>query len=854
MRSPKAVLVLLLLAMSVALPMAVTARDGASPAHVSPQIEILDPRVINATYTSRIPIIDGEVGVNEWTAAGSSSALSSARPPAWQETGANITGSGIGNDSDASHTLSVMYDEEYLYLLFNVSDDSIWVDDYPANMWLHDSIEVLIDGALDKDPDQRTDAGFQDGDTFSVPADGGDGLSYSADLLSQYARHWGRNDAWFSATTNHTTYYIVEMEIRLNSIWSPKPASTIGFDTAQNDDDDGCNTVEGRLRWQGQDGYDMARFEPAWGSLYMRTYVEADAGTPQDVVQGTVVVLDGSRSRHNHPDWATAGNYTWTLTYGGSRVTLYGERPGFRFDIPGDYTVSLSVTDGTGVHSADTVRIGVRDTEAPKANAGPDVTVDQGETVALDAGATTDNSPGFPQGANFSWTFVDNQVVHLYGAAPSYTFRNAGEIVIRLKVTDATGNGAEDTMTVTVLDVEPPVAVAGPDITVDDGQPVTLDGTLSTDNMGVERYLWSFILRGREVNLTGRSTVYKFPAPGVYLVNLTVSDYDGNSATDSMTVTVVDITLPQSSAGESRTFNEGTEVALDGSLSFDNVGIASYDWTISMGGAVIARRTGEKPRYNFTSPGLYDITLQVTDGVGLQSSDTVQYRVVDVTRPHADAGGDRALIEDAPETFSAINSTDNVGIIDYNWTIERAGAPRVRRSGVSFSYNFTEPGSYTVTLTVTDAAGNWGSSAATVTVRDVTRPVAVAPRSIKINVGQTVVLDGRASQDNVGIVRYEWNYTELGVPIEVTGANVTRVFDAAANYTIRLTVYDAAGNEGTSTFYVDVVKPKAKDKQPGFGALLAVAAVAAATAALVAGRRSPQPRHGPHAPGERRGL
>jgi PGF-CTERM protein len=292
------------------------------------------------------------------------------------------------------------------------------------------------------------------------------------------------------------------------------------------------------------------------------------------------------------------------------------------------------------------------------------------------------------------------------------------------------------------------------------------------------------------------------------------------------------------SAGESRQFNEGTEVALDGSLSFDDVGIVTYRWNVSLAGVQVVLLTGEKPRYNFTAPGLYDITLEVVDGVGLTSSDTVQYRVIDVTRPHADAGGDRVVSEDAQQTFSAGNSTDNVGIIDYNWTIVRTGSSQVRRTGASFTYAFADPGTYTVTLTVTDAAGNWASSVATFTVKDVTKPVAVGPRSIKINVGQSVVLDGRASQDNVGIVRYEWNYTELGVPIEVTGANVTRVFDAAANYTIRLTVFDAAGNQGTTTFYVNVVKPKAKEKQPGFGALLAVAAAASA-AALVATRRSP---------------
>jgi len=836
MRSQKAALVLLLLATSVALPMAATASDGPTPADAGPLIDILDPRAINATYTNRIPIIDGEVGPNEWTFASSSSALFSARPPAWQETGANITGEGISNDSDASHTISAMYDDEYLYLLINVTDDSIWVDDYPLNMWLHDSIEILIDGAHDGDEDQRTDAGFQDGDTFSVPADGRDGLAYSVDLLSQYARNWGRNDAWFSAATNHTTYYIVEVEIRLLSIWSPAPASTIGFDTAQNDDDDGCNTVEGRLRWQGQDGIDMARYEPVWGSLYFQTFIEADAGTPQDVVQGSTVLLNASRTRHNHPDWATAGNYTWTLTYAGAPVTLYGVSPSFTFDIPGEYIVSLDVTDGTGVHSADTVRVGVRDTEAPKASAGPDVTVDQGGVVTFDAGATTDNDPVFPQGANFSWTFVDNQVVHLYGPSPNYTFLNAGEFNIRLRVMDATGNTAEDNMTVTVRDVEPPVAVAGPDITIDDGQPVTLDATLSTDNNDIAKYLWSFRLRDSEVNLTGRTATYRFPAPGVYPVNLTVTDYDGNSANDSMTVTVVDITSPVASAGESRTFNEGMEVALDGSLSFDNVAIVTYDWTVTLAGVEVAQLAGEKPRYNFTTPGLYDITLEVADAVGLRSSDTVQYRVLDITKPHADAGGDRIVDEDAEQTFSAANSTDNVGIIEYNWSIERTGTPRVRRTGETFTYTFADPGTYTVTLTVTDAAGNWASSVATVTVLDVTPPVAVTPRSIKINVGQSVVLDGRASQDNVGIVRYEWNYTELGVPVEITGANVTRVFDATANYTIRLTVYDAAGNKGTATFFVDVVKPKPKDDGPGFGALLAVASIGA-LAALAAGRR-----------------
>jgi PGF-CTERM protein len=802
-------------------------------------LDIVDHRLLNSTFTDRIPIIDGEISVNEWDRAEGTFALKSAIPPSWEESGGHITGPGITNDSDASHLFWSMYDMEYVYFLFNCSDDSIWVDNYPDDFWRDDSIEIAIDGAFDRDVDQRTDEGFEDGDTFNVPADGQPGITYSYSAGSQHARNWGRNSDWFSAVTSYSddnvSYYIIEVAIRLSVISNPAPASFVGLNTGQNDDDDGNLSKEGVIRWQGLDGYEVWKNETLWGNLYFRTEVRADAGTSQVLNQSQVASFDGSKSWSNHPDFSTNGVYTWTFMYDGEEVSISGEKPTFKFDIPGVYVVNLNVTDGTEEFDTDSVIVSVRDTEAPVADAGGNVTIDQGTTFTLDASGSTDNHPDFPACATFEWDFIDDGVIRRTGLKVEYTFERPGEYVIRLKVTDPSGMNFDlDTMTVTVLDVEPPVADAGEDITVDDGQYVNLDGSNSTDNFGIMRYVWEFRLGQNLVNITGQKPAYRFPAPGVYNVTLTVFDYDGQTSSDSIIVSVIDVTPPVADAGDVREINEDILVTLDGVLSFDNVAIVSYEWTISLEGVVLTvpALEGMKPKYNFSQPGLYEITLLVTDAMGLTSEDTIQYSVLDITKPHSNAGLDKDVNEDETVTFTGAASTDNVEIVEYEWIIESDNAPRVRRVGQDLEYVFAEPGEYTLTLTVTDKEGLWDSDALTVIVADITDPTAVAPSSVEIKVGQTVVFDGRASTDNVGIVRYSWTYEIAGVPLEYEGANITQPFEAKGNYTIILKVEDAAGNTDTTTFNVLVKKPKQKDDSPGFGALVAVATIGGTGVAL----------------------
>ena len=84
-----------------------------------------------------------------------------------------------------------------------------------------------------------------------------------------------------------------------------------------------------------------------------------------------------------------------------------------------------------------------------------------------------------------------------------------------------------------------PVAVASEDITVFAGETLTLDGSASTDNVGVVSWQWSLDYAGSPVTFRGETALFTFDALGLYKVTLTVFDAAGNNASDTVWVTVL---------------------------------------------------------------------------------------------------------------------------------------------------------------------------------------------------------------------------------------------------------------------------------------------------------------------------
>jgi PKD repeat protein len=90
-----------------------------------------------------------------------------------------------------------------------------------------------------------------------------------------------------------------------------------------------------------------------------------------------------------------------------------------------------------------------------------------------------------------------------------------------------------------------PTADAGADIGSFVGELVSFDGTLSSDDFGIVSYVWEFTYNGSTTTLTGAEPTFTFWTPGTYDVTLTVTDGDGLTDVDHVTVTVTDTAIPE---------------------------------------------------------------------------------------------------------------------------------------------------------------------------------------------------------------------------------------------------------------------------------------------------------------------
>jgi len=173
----------------------------------------------------------------------------------------------------------------------------------------------------------------------------------------------------------------------------------------------------------------------------------------------------------------------------------------------------------------------------------------------------------------------------------------------------------------------------------------------------------------------------------------------------------------------------------------------------------------------------------------------------------ADAGPDKTVDEDVQAQFDGSGSADDIGIISYVWTF--VDSTPVTLTGKTPTYTFSNPDNYTVTLNVTDAAGNWATDVATITVRDITPPsigtISQSP-SGDVDEGQLVkvsanITDAASGVKNASVIYSIDNGSSWHTPLPMvynstTGLYETTILENTSGTWVKYKIiaYDTAGN------------------------------------------------------------
>lgn len=552
-------------------------------------------------------------------------------------------------------------------------------------------------------------------------------------------------------------------------------------------------------------GYGSYNGSPAWYLLALPPPNHppvADAGPNQTVECPSMVVLDGSKSSDPDQDPLT---FDWTE---GGVVLGHGANVSTQLPL-GSHTITLTVTDSGGLNSQSTVTINVVDTVAP--------TVVCPGATSLAVGA---NCQALVPDLLASLNAADacapaNQLVKIQNP-PAGTPVGLGAHTIVITVTDGAKNVSTCATTLTVADSTPPVVICPAPVFVQasrncDGAVPDFLAALSTSDNCTPM-----------VNLVKTQT----PAAGTLLgtgphaITVRVADAAGNVSTCTTTFTVGESKAPvlhcpaSSNAKADETGSAPVPDLLATIRMSDNC--TPLDQLMKNQTPVAGTRLG---------PGAYPVTVTVTDAAGNVSSCTTVFTVLDKTAPIVsvptviEAPADALCQAQVPDLLANLQVTDNCT------PASQLSKTQNPPAGTSLGL-----GQHSITVTVTDAAGNTTTRTVRFKVVDATAPViqsaTVNPSVITQITRQMVPITLTvAASDNCDsapvcrIVSITSSDPVLGTTDttspdwQITGALTAKVraelsaSGADRVYTITVRCTDTAGNISTKAVTVVVRKP-----------------------------------------------
>lgn len=369
-------------------------------------------------------------------------------------------------------------------------------------------------------------------------------------------------------------------------------------------------------------------------------------------------------------------SYQWNL---GNGVTSVLPNPSTTYTTPGDYTVTLTVSNASGSNTKTEVAY-IKVLSAPVVN----FTVNDTSGCPPHPVSFTDQSnPVVPGAATYSWTFGDGNSANTTN--PSHTYLASGYYNVTLVVTNAGGCVSSLTKPNYIHVYTPPDINFTAAQTTFCNAPATVSFTPTVVGTGPYTHSWNF---GDGTTGTGANPSHTYNTAGSYTVTLVTTD--ANGCKDTL-VKPNYINVGTLTAAFTTTPTAGCE---NTPMTFNNtsLGSGSAFWDFGDG----TTSTALNPSHVFTSSGTFNVKLVAINGA---CSDSVTIPITINPQPEADF--DATPINPCPAPAVIQYNNLSTGGATYAWVFGNGTTSTAANPTATYNSN----GYFNVTLIATSAAG-----------------------------------------------------------------------------------------------------------------------------------------------------
>jgi PKD repeat protein/dienelactone hydrolase len=514
---------------------------------------------------------------------------------------------------------------------------------------------------------------------------------------------------------------------------------------------------------------------------------------------------------------------------------------------PGVFTPRFTYSAGSvAIASVTTNMVNVKNVP-PVAIAGEDISINEDQDAHFGGSSSYDTSS---DSLVFKWAFGDG-AIRDFDANPlvDHTYKKAGVYVATLTAKDLYGATSTDKLNVSVKNVAP-VADAGNTVLglEEDIVRFTGNGTDTTSDISTLMFKWDFgDGNSSEWNMV-QTGAHSYPKSGNYTATFFVKDDNGAITNDTVLVKISDVApfISLVSPDNNTEFDEDSLVEFQGAGGDTSSDIASLQYMWDLGdGTKTAWSPLAQATHTFIAPGSYRVTLWVKDNDGLLANGSTNVTIKNLA-PGASIVSPApglSVKEDQNVTFngSGEDTASDLSGLTYEWTID---GKVFETQGVL--YSFSNPGTYDISMKVTDPHGASSNTTIQITVTNVAPTLTAQIDHLSFKAGGyfNFSAEGNDTVSDRANLTYKWTFDDGFFANTSIGAHT---FGVAGTYNVKVVVTDEHGATATKTFSVVVApadKPPVVDhpkKGPNLMlyagiAVLVVAAIVAVIVFLLYGR------------------